>query len=40
LLAAEILFSCLNGDVPEEELNLFEFTAGCVAQARASAAKI
>jgi hypothetical protein len=35
-----MLFSCLDGDAPEEKLDLFEFTAGCVAEARASAAEI
>ena len=40
LQAPEILFSCLNGDVPEEKLDLFDFTAGGVAKACASAAKI
>lgn len=40
LLAAEIPFCCLNGDVTEEELDLFEFTTCCVTKARASPAEI
>lgn len=39
-LASEIPFCCLDGDVPEEKLDLFEFTARCVAKARARAPKI
>ena len=31
LLAAEVSFCCLNRDVPEQELNLVEFSAGKVA---------
>jgi hypothetical protein len=40
LPAAEILFCCLNGHVPEEELDLLELAARGVAKARASPAKI
>ena len=32
LLAAEVSLRRLNGDVPEKELNLFQFTARSVAQ--------
>jgi hypothetical protein len=35
LLAAEILFCCVNGDVPEEKLDPVEFTTCCVAEAGA-----
>ena len=40
LLAAEILFCCLNGDVPEGELDLVEFTSCCMAEARARPTKV
>jgi hypothetical protein len=40
LLASEMLFCCLDGDVPEERLDLFEFTARCVAKACARPPKI
>jgi hypothetical protein len=35
LLTAEILFCCLNGDVPEEKLDLVKFTTCCMAEAGA-----
>ncbi len=35
LLAAENLFCCLNGNVPEEKLDVSEFTTCCMANARA-----
>src|SRR5579863_10443294 len=38
LLATKVSFGRLNRDVPEEELNLFEFTAGHVAEPGAGAA--
>jgi hypothetical protein len=40
LSAAEIDFRCLNGDVPEEKLDLFEFTTGQMAKACTRATKI
>ena len=40
LFAAQIPFSRLDADVPEQELNLFEFSTGLVTQARACAAKV
>ena len=40
LFAAEIPFSRLDADVPEQELNLFEFSPGLVTQARACSTKI
>ena len=40
LLAAEIAFSCLHGNVPEKELNLVQFSARCVAQLRARTPQI
>ena len=40
LFAAQISFGRLDADVPEQELNLFEFSPGLVTQARACAAKI
>ena len=40
LFAAEISFSRLDADVPQQELNLFEFSPGLVTQARACPAKI
>jgi len=30
LLAAKVSLSCLNGNVLKQELDLFEFAAGCV----------
>jgi hypothetical protein len=39
LLAREVSFSCLNRDVPEEELNLFEFTTGHMTEAGAILAR-
>jgi hypothetical protein len=30
LLAAKVLLGCLNGNVPEQELDLFELAAGHV----------
>ena len=35
LLAAEIAFSCLHGNVPKKELNLVQFSTRCMAQPRA-----
>ena len=35
LFAAQVPFGCLDADVPEQELNLFEFSPGLVTQARA-----
>jgi len=35
LLAAEIAFSCLHGNVAEKELDLIQFSTRCVAQLRA-----
>ena len=40
LFAAQIPFGRLDADVPEQELNLFEFSTGLVTQARACAAKV
>ena len=40
LLTAEVFFGCLNRDVPEEKLNLFEFAASRMAEARASTPQI
>jgi hypothetical protein len=40
LFAAQIPFGCLDANVSEQELNLFEFSPGLVAQARACAAKV
>jgi hypothetical protein len=40
LLAAEILFCRLNGDIPEEKLDLFEFTTRCMAKPCARSAKV
>ncbi len=40
LLTAEILFCCLNGDVPEEKLDLVKFTTCCVAEAGARATQV
>ena len=40
LLAAEILFSCLHRDMPEEKLDLIELTTRSVAKARAGTTKI
>jgi len=35
LLAAEIAFSCLYGNVPEKESDLIQFSTRCMAQLRA-----
>ena len=35
LLAAEIVFSCLDGNVPEKELDLIQLSTRCMAQLRA-----
>jgi len=35
LLAAEIVFSCLHGNVPEKELDLIQLSTRCMAQLRA-----
>jgi hypothetical protein len=35
LFAAEIAFCCLDGCMPQQELNLFQFAATAVAQLRA-----
>ena len=40
LLAAEIAFSCLHGNVPEKELDLIQFSTRCVAQLRARTPQI
>src|SRR3974390_2957406 len=40
LLAAEVAFFCLHGNVPEKELNLVQFSARCVAQLRARTPQI
>ena len=40
LLAAEIAFSCLHGDVPEKELDLLQFSTRCMAQLRARTPQI
>ena len=40
LSATEVSLSCLNGNVPEEQLDLFEFTARKMAGACTSAAKV
>jgi hypothetical protein len=40
LSATEIDFRCLNRDVPEEKLDLFEFTPGQMAKACTRATKI
>jgi hypothetical protein len=40
LFAAQIPFGRLDTDVPEQELNLFEFSPGLVTEARACAAKV
>lgn len=40
LLAAQVSFGCLHGHMPEEELNLLQFSAGCMAQLRARAPQI
>lgn len=40
LFASEILLGRLNRNVPEKELNLFEFTASRMAEAGTSAAEI
>ena len=40
LFAAQISFGRLDTHVPEQELNLFEFSSGLVTEARACAAKV
>ena len=40
LLAAEIAFSCLHGNVPEKELDLIQFSTRCMAQIRARTPQI
>jgi hypothetical protein len=40
LLAAEIVFSCLHGNMPEKELDLIQFSTRCMAQLRARTPKI
>jgi hypothetical protein len=40
LLATQILFRGLDTDMAEQELNLFQFAARDVTQARAGAAKV
>jgi hypothetical protein len=40
LLAAKILVCCVNGDVPEEKLDLVEFTTGCMAEVGAHPPKL
>ena len=40
LLAAEVAFFCLHGNVPEKELNLVQFSARCAAQLRARTPQI
>jgi len=40
LFAAQIPFGRLDANVPEQELNLFEFSSSLVTQARACAAKV
>jgi len=35
LIAAEIAFGCLHGDVAEKELNLIQLSTRCMAQLRA-----
>lgn len=40
LLASGVPFGCLHGYVPEKELNLVQFSAGCMAQLRARAPQI
>jgi len=40
LLAAEIAFGCLHGNVPEKELDLFQFSARSMAQLRARTPQI
>ena len=33
LFAAQVALGCLHGDMPQQKLNLFQFTAGKMAQA-------
>ena len=40
LLAAEIAFSCLHGNVPEKELDLIQFSTRCMAELRARTPQI
>ena len=40
LLAAEIPFSCLHGNVPEKELDLIQFPTRCMTQLRARTPQI
>jgi hypothetical protein len=40
LLAPEITFSCLHGNVAEKELDLIQFSTRCVAQLRARTPQI
>lgn len=40
LRASEVPFGCLHGYVPEKELNLVQFSAGCMAQLHARAPQI
>jgi hypothetical protein len=40
LLAAEIAFSCLHGNVTEQELDLFQFSTRSMAQLRARTPQI
>jgi hypothetical protein len=40
LFTAKIFLCRLDGDVSEQELNLLQFSAGCVAEPRASATEV
>ncbi len=40
LFAAQVSLSCLHGNMPQKELDLFQFTASKVAQAGARAAQV
>ena len=40
LLASQVPFGCLHGLMPEKELSLLQFPAGCMAQFRARAPQI
>jgi hypothetical protein len=40
LLATEVLLGCLNGNVAEQELDLFEFTACLVAKPRTGSSQV
>lgn len=40
LFAAQVALGCLHGDMPQQELNLFQFTAGKMTQACTCSAQI